>query len=87
MTKLRATLLTILLSGCASLPPFPEVLQCGYSGKFGKFRCCNTNTKQCSDVHLDDPVMEGAQCLSPDDYKKASAWVESVKQIANEHCH
>jgi hypothetical protein len=78
--------LTSLISGCASLPPFPEVNQCGYSVKFNKFRCCDTETKKCFNLKREDPSMEAAQCLSADDYKKSEEWVQSVVDIANRRC-
>lgn len=89
LTKLRTKLLLIslILSGCGSLPPFPEVNQCGYSVKYNKFRCCNTETKKCVNVRREDSRMEAAQCLSGPDYKKSEAWVQSVIDIANQHCH
>lgn len=74
------------LSACASLPPFPSVNQCGYSVKFNKFRCCNTETKKCFDLKRDDKKMEAAQCLNADDYAKTEAWVDSVIEIANKRC-
>lgn len=89
LTKLKIlSCLTFLsLSACQSLPPFPEVHQCAYSVKFNKFRCCDTQTKECLNLKRDDASMEAAQCLSADDYKKSEAWVQSVIDIANQHCH
>lgn len=77
----------LVLSGCAVVPPFPPVEQCAYSVKFNKFRCCNTDTKQCFNLTRESPIMEGAQCLSADDYAKSEKWVESVVQIAEARCH
>jgi hypothetical protein len=90
--KRKSALLVTLLSlfGCASLPPFPEVNQCGYSNKFGKFRCVNKKTGKSFNVRLDDPMIEGAQCLPTQDpqrsYSSAQAWIDSVVQIAHERC-
>lgn len=83
---IRAIFLSISLTSCAKVPPFPEVFQCGYSIKFDKFRCCNTKTKECVNLRRDDASMEAAQCLSADDYKKSEAWVQEVINIANQGC-
>lgn len=87
--QLRMLLLltSLALNGCASLPPFPEVLQCGYLPQYGKFRCVNTQTHAKLNLRLDDPTMRGAQCLSPNDYKKSEAWVADVVEIAKQKCH
>lgn len=87
LIKIKAILLIIILSSCASVPPFPSVNQCGYSVKFNKFRCCNTETKKCFDLRREDPGMEAAQCLSADNYKTVSAWIDAVKLIAEQRCH
>lgn len=84
--SLKLSIISLVLSGCGSLPAFPNVAQCGYSVKFNKFRCCYTQTKECFNLKRDDSKMEGAQCLSGQDYKKSEAWVDSVVQIANTHC-
>lgn len=87
-TRLRATLLTISLglSGCAALPPAPEINQCAYSIKFNKFRCCDTVSKKCFNLRRDDPEMEAAQCVSAEDFKKGEAWIQTVIDIANQRC-
>ncbi len=84
--RLKTLLFVMFLSGCASLPPAPEIEQDGYSWRFRKFRACDTVTHACRDIPLDDPDMEGAQCLSAEDYKKSADWVSSVEQIAKERC-
>lgn len=85
--KIALCLICLSLSACQSLPPFPEVMQCAYSVKFNKFRCCDTETKKCVNVSRDSKDMEAAQCLMADDFKKSEAWVQSVIDIANQHCH
>lgn len=95
--KLKIVLLTasLSLSGCAGwwtnrVPEFPEVLQCGYSAKWQKFRCKNTRTKEVFDLPLNHPMMEGAQALPIADkyrsYSSSEAWVAAVKSIAEERC-
>lgn len=77
----------LLISGCGSLPPFPEVYQCTYMPRFSKFRCTNTRTHARVNLPLNSPRMDGAQCLSIDDYEKAQHWIETVKQIAERRCN
>ena len=78
--------LSLSLASCATLPPFPSVNQCAYSVKFNKFRCCNTETKKCFNLKREDPIMEAAQCLNADDYKKAEEWTQTVIDIAKARC-
>lgn len=88
MTKLKMTLLalSLVLSGCESLPEAPDLWQCGYSIKFNKFRCVNTKTKQAVNLSRDNPGMEAAQCLSLDDYRRSEEWVDTLIKIAKERC-
>lgn len=81
-----AVMIFTVLSGCEQLPPAPEVYQCAYSVKFNKFRCVSTATGKGFNVSRDDVRMEGAQCLSREDYRKISAWVDSVIEIARRRC-
>lgn len=75
------------LSACGTpLPQPPAVWQCGYSVKFNKFRCLNFNTGEAINISREDARMEGAQCLNPDDYRKASAWVDVIIEFARKHC-
>jgi hypothetical protein len=87
MLKIALLVISLASFGCAQLPPFPEVWQCAYSSKLNKFRCVNTRTKQALDLRRDDPNMEGAQCMSIEDYRKSEAWIDSVIEIANQRCH
>jgi len=90
MHKIVLSIILTSLVGCAVLPPFPEVNQCGYSVKFNKFRCKNNVTKKAFNVQRNDPMMEGAQCLPVADpqrsYPSAQAWVQNAKQIAEQRC-
>jgi hypothetical protein len=86
LIRVKMILLAISLASCESLPAFPEIEQSGYSYKYKKFRACDTTTHKCRDIPLSDPSMEGAQCLSPEAYKKSEAWIQSVIDIANTHC-
>lgn len=87
MHKIALLILSLSFISCATLPPFPEVEQCGYSKKFNKFRCVDTETRKARNVRLDDPSMEGAQCLNLKDYQASEAWVSTVKDIAEKNCH
>ncbi len=86
--KLKNALLTIFLSGCASLPPFPEVTQFGVLAdvKPPGFYGINSKTHARYFKTFSDPSMKGAQCLSPADYSASEAWVAAVKQIAETRC-
>ena len=88
LIALRMSLLITSLSliACASLPTAPELWQCGYTHKFNKFRCVNTRTKEKVNLRVDSPIMEGAQCLSLDDYLEAERWIQKVKNIAEQRC-
>jgi hypothetical protein len=86
---LKTILLIVSLSlvSCGEqIPDFPEVWQCGYSIKFNKFRCRNTKTKESINLRLDDPKMEGAQCLALEDYKQSESWVATIKELARKRC-
>lgn len=86
-TRKSVLLITCLsLSGCASLPPFPEIYQCAWNGTPRAFYCVNTQTKARIKIEAQDPSMKAAQCVSADDFKKVQAWVSQVEQVANEKC-
>lgn len=87
LIKLSPILLVTCLSACNVVPSPPEIDQCGYSFKFQKFRCCDTKSGNCINVKLDDSLMEGAQCVSAEDFKKSSDYVDTLKQLAETHCH
>lgn len=87
MQSLRISLSLLVLCGCAGLPPFPEVNQCGYNGSPRAFYCEDTSTHAQVKKSAEDPSMKGAQCLSANDFKKSEAWVRSVEDIANQRCH
>ncbi len=87
MIKLSLILLSLSLSACGSVvPEFPQILQCAYSIKFNKFRCVNSKTGEAFNLPRDFAAMEGAQCMTLDDYRKSEAWVASVKAIAERRC-
>lgn len=80
MTKLKMTFLATCLglSACQTIPMPPVVEQMGYSVKFKKFRACNTETHACRNISRDDPSLEGAQALSPSDFKSMNAWIDEL---------
>lgn len=84
---LRLMLLTICLSACESLPPFPAIWQCVYRNDKAAFYCVNTQTKAQLKIPQGAPSMKGAQCVSPKDFNTVQSWITSVKEIAEEHCH
>lgn len=81
LIKLKALLLLtclVLSPSCSTIPTPPVVEQCGYSYKFKKFRCCKTDSGACRNVALTDASMEGAQVLSPDDFKAEERWITDL---------
>lgn len=88
MIKPKMTLLAIALglSACGRIPDPPAVWACGYSIKFNKFRCVNTETKKAVNVSRDDSQMEAAQCLSADDYKRSERYVSELLKLAEQRC-
>jgi hypothetical protein len=85
-SALCAISLSVTQLSCASLPPFPEIYQCGFRSTFG-FACVNTKTEERERRALADPEMDGAQCMSLEDYRKSEQWIESVKEIAQRRCN
>lgn len=86
MLKMSLLIISLSILSCAHLPDHPAVWQCGYTVKFNKFRCVNVKTKQAINLKRDDPRMEGAQCLSVNDYERMEAWLQQVKEIAERRC-
>lgn len=80
MTKLKMIFLgtCLVLNGCQSIPKPPAVEQMGYSVKFKKFRACNSETNVCRNIPRDDPSLEGAQALLPNDFKAMNAWIDEL---------
>lgn len=79
--------------GCAhgNLPSWapepPAVWKCSYTHQFNKFRCTNTKTNARINLKLDDPRMEGAQCMSLGDYNAGEDWVDKVFNAAQRNCN
>jgi hypothetical protein len=87
MLKASLLMLSCLnILGCDGAPKPPVLWQCGYSIKFSKFRCVNTETKETLNLSRDDMKMEGAQCLSLDDYKKSEKYISELITYAREKC-
>lgn len=78
------TLIALFELGCAGLPPTPTLEQCTHSDRFDKFRC--TNNKTGARRNVPRARLEGAQCLSLDDYREALAWIDEVKRQAERRC-
>jgi hypothetical protein len=68
------------------VPPFPRILQCQFNGTPRAFYCVDTETKERVKIELSDDRMKAAQCVSAEDFKKSQAWVQRVKEIAEERC-
>jgi hypothetical protein len=86
MLKSALLILSLSVGACGSVPRFPQVEQCAYSVKFNKFRCVNVKTKAKRNVSRESKEMEGAQCLSINDYKQAETWLATVKEMAERKC-
>lgn len=83
-------LLTLLvLSGCKTFQTIedpPEVFLCQFNGTPRAFYCENTVTKKKTKYSVDTPVMKAAQCLSADDYRSISQYIDYLTTQAEEHC-
>jgi hypothetical protein len=86
--SLRISLSVLLVLGlvaCAGWPVEPpELNQCQFNitkeSPLGAFFCQNTKTFKRTKRELNDPRMKGAQCLDPEDYKKAEKWAGEIKK-------
>jgi hypothetical protein len=85
---LKIALLTIAISGCASLPPVPEVVQYGIHANVEPpgFYGVNNKSKERVYRRFSDPRMKAGQCLDAKDYKEMQEWVKEVKEIAEQRC-
>lgn len=88
MLKKALTTIALSLSACESLPKFPEVVQYGAHAdiKPPGYYGVDSDTGAKFYKPFTDPSMKGAQCLSPEDYKKSEDWVQSIVEIAKQHC-
>jgi hypothetical protein len=86
--KLKLGFLVLAVSGCGSLPPFPEVVQYGVHADVARpgFYGVNTRTSERVYKPFNSPSMKAAQCMSAADYAKSEAWIASVEKIARQRC-
>ena len=87
--SLKTSLSFLILTGCGSqVPDFPEVVQYGVHADVARPGFYGVNNKTGERVYkaLDDPSMNGAQCLDLKDYSSSESWVQSVKEIAQKRC-
>jgi hypothetical protein len=87
MHKSALLILSFSLFACSKLPPFPEVYKCAWAGEPRAFFCVNTETGARIRVAPMDSSMNGAQCLSLEDYRKSENWVETIKKMAEKRCN
>lgn len=95
-SKPRKTFLTTSLSlgllaiaGCGSLPPRPHHVQYGVHANINPpgFYGVDSDSKAHIYRAFGDPAMKGAQCLTAADYKAWAAWVQKVKEAAEQRCN
>ncbi len=90
-SKSLKTVLSICLlslSACNHLPPVPRHVQYGVHADVSTPGFFGVDNESGGRVHrrFSDPHMKAAQCLSADDYKALSAWVQNVVEIAKKRC-
>lgn len=84
---MRLLIISLSLSACGTIAPPPAVDLCQYNGTPRAFFCENTESKTRERVESLDPRMKAAQCLSADDYKAMSAYLDYVIGEAEKRCH
>ena len=86
----RIGFLTLLLGlsvlSCKHVAEAPGVFQCQWNGSPRMFYCVHTETKERRLLEPLDPSMKGAQCLSPEDYRTMSAYVDYLIGEAERRC-
>jgi hypothetical protein len=82
---LMITLLSVVACACQYLPPKPDVWQCAYRNDKQAFYCVQGEKKL--KIPESGASMKNAQCVSLKDYNKLQAWIESIKQNAEQRCH
>jgi hypothetical protein len=86
LKKILLALSLLSIQACDSVIKPPAVWQCGHSIKFDKFRCINTESGEAVNLSRDDMRMDGAQCLSIEDYKKSEQYVSDLIEQAKQRC-
>lgn len=78
MNKTLLLIICLSLSACGSIPKPPDIELSAFSWRAKKFRGCKTESEACRDIPLSDPTMQGAQCLSPPDFKSYMSWIDEL---------
>lgn len=78
--------MVISLSGCLTVEPPPPVDLCQFNGTPRAFFCENTTSGAKEKRVLEDPRMKASQCLSADDYKAMSDYIDYLTNEAQARC-
>lgn len=80
-------IISLSLSGCGTnLTPPPAINQCQFNGTPLAFFCENTDTHAREKIELTDPRMKAAQCVSADDYRAMTDYVDYLITEARRRC-
>lgn len=88
MHKMALFLILTSCLACQILPPAPARTQYGAYPKVKPpgFYGVRSDTHARIYKPFTDSSMNGAQCLDAHDYKAMQAWIDSVKEIAEQRC-
>lgn len=89
MLKRKLLALSLAISGCAHLPPQPEIVQYGIYADVNPpgFYGVNNKSKERVYRRFDDPRMKAGQCLDRRDYQETEEWVRKVADLAKQRCN
>lgn len=84
--KTALLIISLSLSGCLAIAPPPAVDLCQFNGNPRAFFCENTDTHKQEKRPIADPRMKASQCLSADDYRAMSDYVDYLTNEAEQRC-
>jgi hypothetical protein len=84
----KIALLTILISGCATLEPAPRHVQYGIHADVNPpgFYGVDSETHERVYRAFDDPFMKAGQALSAPDYQAFQRYIDYLKREAEKRC-
>lgn len=88
MLKSALFVIAISVVGCAQLPPQPEVIQYSIHADVNPpgFYGVNNKTQAHDYQDFSSSVMKAGQCLTAGGYSSYQAWLQQVKEIAEQRC-